>query len=57
MISKLYDYCGVIAFIIIFQKEDIDTRLEFLSEYLLKTLKIKIDKWAKFITGDERVRD
>nr|XP_049704637.1 dynein beta chain, ciliary-like [Helicoverpa armigera] len=35
-------------------KEEVDTRLEFLSEYLLKTLKQKIDKWAKFITGDER---
>ncbi|XP_028032579.1 dynein beta chain, ciliary-like isoform X2 [Bombyx mandarina] len=35
-------------------KEDVDTRLEFMSEYLLKTLKQKADKWAKFITGDER---
>ncbi|XP_060805137.1 dynein beta chain, ciliary [Amyelois transitella] len=35
-------------------KEDVDTRLEFISEYLLKSLKQKIDKWAKFITGDER---
>ncbi|KAJ0173728.1 hypothetical protein K1T71_010877 [Dendrolimus kikuchii] len=34
--------------------EDIDTRLEFMSEYILKSLKQKIDKWTKFITGDER---
>ncbi|KAJ8713922.1 hypothetical protein PYW08_007542 [Mythimna loreyi] len=36
------------------QKEDVDLRLEFLSEYLMKTLKQKLDKWTKFITGDER---
>ncbi|CAH0400414.1 unnamed protein product [Chilo suppressalis] len=35
-------------------KEDVDTRLEFMSEYILKSLKIKLDKWTKFITGDER---
>ncbi|XP_013170954.1 PREDICTED: dynein beta chain, ciliary-like [Papilio xuthus] len=35
-------------------KEDVDTRLEFMSEYIMKTLKIKLDKWQKFITGDER---
>lgn len=40
----------------LFQKDDVDTRLEFMSEYLLKSLKQKIDKWNKFITGDERVR-
>lgn len=39
-----------------FQKEDIDLRLEFLSEYILRSLKQKIDKWSKFITGEERVR-
>ena len=32
-----------------------DTRLEFMSEYILKSLKQKIEKWTKFITGDERV--
>ncbi|KAL0819776.1 hypothetical protein ABMA28_007817 [Loxostege sticticalis] len=36
-------------------KEDVDTRLEFMSEYLLKALKQKIEKWTKFITGDERI--
>ncbi|OWR55207.1 putative ciliary dynein heavy chain [Danaus plexippus plexippus] len=35
-------------------KEDVDTRLEFMSEYILKSLKLKIEKWTKFITGDER---
>ncbi|XP_068619246.1 dynein beta chain, ciliary-like [Battus philenor] len=35
-------------------KEDVDTRLEFLSEYIMKSLKIKSEKWSKFITGDER---
>lgn len=37
------------------QKEDVDVRLEFMSEYILKSLKLKIEKWNKFITGDERV--
>ncbi|XP_045527512.1 dynein beta chain, ciliary-like [Pieris brassicae] len=35
-------------------KEDVDVRLEFMSEYILKSLKLKIEKWNKFITGDER---
>ncbi|XP_037301353.1 LOW QUALITY PROTEIN: dynein beta chain, ciliary-like, partial [Manduca sexta] len=35
-------------------KEDVDTRLEIMSEYILKSLKQKVDKWAKFISGDER---
>ncbi|XP_039757462.1 dynein beta chain, ciliary-like [Pararge aegeria] len=35
-------------------KDDVDSRLEFLSEYLLRTLKQKIEKWNKFITGEER---
>ncbi|KAF9414328.1 hypothetical protein HW555_007725, partial [Spodoptera exigua] len=35
-------------------KEEADTRLEFLCEYLLKTLKQKIEKWNKFITGDDK---
>lgn len=26
-----------------------------MSEYVIKTLKQKADKWVKFITGDERV--
>ncbi|XP_022817840.1 dynein beta chain, ciliary-like [Spodoptera litura] len=36
------------------QKDEADRRLEFLSEYLLKTLKQKIEKWNKFITGDDK---
>ncbi|CAB3248911.1 unnamed protein product [Arctia plantaginis] len=36
------------------QKEDVDLRLEFLAEYLLRTLKQKAEKWSKFITSDER---
>ncbi|XP_075982942.1 dynein beta chain, ciliary-like [Anticarsia gemmatalis] len=35
-------------------KEDVDVRLEFMSEYLIKTLKQKIEKWTKFIASDER---
>ncbi|CAB3248907.1 unnamed protein product [Arctia plantaginis] len=37
------------------KNDDIDLRLEFLSEYLLKTLKQKIDKWHKFMTSDDRI--
>ncbi|KAI5643132.1 dynein beta chain, ciliary [Phthorimaea operculella] len=36
------------------EEDTVDTRLEFLSEYLLRTLKQKIDKWNKFIAGEER---
>ncbi|XP_041969099.1 dynein beta chain, ciliary-like [Aricia agestis] len=35
-------------------KEEVDTRLEFMSEYILRSLKQKIEKWTKFITGDEK---
>ncbi|KAI8425207.1 hypothetical protein MSG28_007028, partial [Choristoneura fumiferana] len=36
-------------------KEDTaDTRIEFMQDYLLKSLKLKAEKWNKFITGDER---
>ncbi|XP_073950935.1 dynein beta chain, ciliary-like, partial [Choristoneura fumiferana] len=34
--------------------DTVDTRLEFIMDYVLKSLKLKIEKWAKFITGDER---
>ncbi|KAF2900340.1 hypothetical protein ILUMI_05842 [Ignelater luminosus] len=33
--------------------EDVDMRLEFLLNYLIKTMKIKQDKWTKMITTDE----
>ncbi|XP_050667868.1 dynein beta chain, ciliary-like isoform X2 [Leptidea sinapis] len=36
------------------EKEDVDLRLEFMSEYILRSLKQKLEKWSKFITGDER---
>ncbi|XP_063367395.1 dynein beta chain, ciliary-like [Cydia amplana] len=35
-------------------EEEIDKRLEFMQDYLLKALKQKIDKWAKFLTSDDR---
>lgn len=30
-----------------------DIRFEFISEYVLKTMKLKVDKWAKLVGNDE----
>ena len=37
------------------QKEATDPRIDFLSEYTLKTLKQKPDKWAKLISQEENL--
>ena len=37
------------------KKEDVDPRLEFISVYVMKTYRFKIDKWQKLMTSDDKV--
>ncbi|GBP61183.1 Dynein beta chain, ciliary [Eumeta japonica] len=36
------------------EEDTIDTRIEFISEYVVKALKQKPEKWSKFMAGDEK---
>jgi len=35
------------------ERGDEDPRLVFISEYILKTLRIKMEKWTKMMSNDE----
>ena len=35
--------------------DDGDVRLEFIASYVMKTHRIKLDKWQKMMTSDDKV--
>lgn len=37
------------------KKEDMDPRIEFLSSYVMKTFRIKSDRWQKLMMSDDKV--
>lgn len=37
------------------KKDDGDPRLEYISSYVTKTFRMKLDKWQKLITSEEKV--
>lgn len=37
------------------KKEDMDPRVEFLSSYVMKTFRIKSDRWQKLMMSDDKV--
>jgi hypothetical protein len=37
------------------KKEDTDPRLDYISSYVTKTFRIKLDKWQKLMASDDKV--
>lgn len=37
------------------KKEDTDARLDFISSFVLKSFRMKADKWQKLMISDEKV--
>lgn len=37
------------------KKEEPDPRVDFISQYVMKTFRVKIDKWQKMMTSDDKV--